>query len=139
MHTDKHGFSRKNDTSDSAKLLFEEETRKIIGCAMSVLNEIGSGFSEKIYENALCYEFALNKIPFAQQKAFPVIYKNRQVGKFIPDLVVFDRIIVDTKCVSAFCDEERAQILNYLKATGLRVGMLINFKHSRLSWERLVL
>ena len=125
--------------SGEGKLLFGEETRRIIGCAMSVLNEIGHGFCEKIYENALCYEFALNGIPFAQQKAFPVFYKKRMVGKFVPDLVVFDKIIVDAKCVSAFCAEERAQILNYLRATGLRVGMLLNFKNPRLSWERIVL
>lgn len=138
MDTD--DFSVPNAPSASCpSLLHGNETHKIIGCAMSVLNELGHGFCEKVYENALCYEFALKSIPFAQQKSFPIYYKKRMVGKFIPDLVVFEKIIVDTKCVSSFCAEERGQVMNYLRATGLRVGLLLNFKKPKLEWERIVI
>ena len=125
--------------ANRSKLLCGNETHEIIGCAMSVLNELGHGFCEKIYENALCYEFSLKGIPFAQQKSFPIYYKKRMVGKFIPDLVVFEKVIVEAKCVSAFCAEERGQVMNYLRATGLRVGLLLNFKKPKLEWERIVL
>lgn len=73
MDTDKHRLDACSVRNEAeSKLIFDQETYRIIGCAMTVLNELGHGFNEKIYENALCYEFALNKIPFAQQKAFQV-------------------------------------------------------------------
>jgi GxxExxY protein len=122
----------------AAKFLFKEETHRILGCAMDVLNELGHGFDEKCYENALVVEFNLRNIPFHQQTTFPVHYKGVQVGRFIPDLIVFSLIVVDTKTIERITDIERGQMLNYLRITKLRVGLLINFKHPRLEWERLV-
>lgn len=94
---------------------------------------------EKPYENARCVEFRLRGIPFAQQPQYDVLYKNEKVGEYIPDRVVFNPVIVDAKTVEKITDHERGQVLNYLKITGLKVGLVLNFKHSRFEWERLVL
>jgi GxxExxY protein len=95
--------------------------------------------SEKPYENALVVEFRLRQIPFRQQPAFDVLYKNQRVGTFVPDLIAFDSIIVDTKVIDRITDHERGLMLNYLQITKLRVGLILNFKHRKLEWERIVL
>ena len=84
------------DTNEE-KLLFKDEVFQIIGCAIEVLNTLGHGIVEKPYENAMVVEFALRQIPFKQQPAFDVLYKGQRVGAFVPDLVVFNSIVVDTK------------------------------------------
>jgi GxxExxY protein len=121
------------------ELLYKEEVYQVVGCAMEVLNTLGNGLLEKPYENALVVEFQQQGIPYAQQPRFPVIYKSVNVGEYIPDLIVFDKIIVDTKAIEKIGNIEKAQIINYLKITGLRVGLLLNFKHAKLEWERIVL
>ena len=121
------------------ELLFKEEVYQVVGCAMEVLNTLGHGLLEKPYENALVVEFQQQGIPYAQQPRFPVIYKSVNVGEYIPDLIVFDKIIVDTKAIEKIGNNEKVQIINYLKITGLRVGLLLNFKHAKLEWERIVL
>ena len=121
------------------KLIFGEEVRQIIGCAFDVLNTLGCGLLEKPYENALCVEFKLRGIPFVQQPRYDVVYKGVKVGDYIPDLIAFQRIVIDTKTIDRITDIERGQILNYLKITGCSVGLILNFKHPRLEWERLVL
>ena len=121
------------------ELLLKEEVFQVVGCAFEVLNTLGHGLLEKPYENALVVELGLKQIPFQQQSRFPVIYKTVQVGEYIPDLIVFDQIVVDTKAIERIGNNEKAQILNYLKITGLRVGLLLNFKHAKLEWERIVL
>lgn len=129
MHTDKA----------EDKLLHAEMTHAIIGAAMEVLNELGHGLNEKPYENALMVEFGLRDIPCRQQPSFDVMYKGRGVGLYIPDLIAFDTVIVDTKVVDYISDQERGQMINYLRVTGLRVGLIINFSKPRLEWERIVL
>ncbi|MGI6391590.1 MAG: GxxExxY protein [Kiritimatiellia bacterium] len=121
------------------ELFLKEEVFQIVGCAMEVLNTLGHGLLEKPYENALVVEFGLRNIPFHQQPRFDVIYKSIKVGEYIPDLIVFDQIVVDTKTIERITDVERGQILNYLKITGLKVGVILNFKRAKLEWERLVL
>lgn len=106
---------------------------------MEVLNTLGHGLLEKPYENALCVEFSLRKIPFNQQPRFDVTYKSVKIGEYVPDLIVFDQIVVDTKTIDRITNHEKGQILNYLKITGLRVGLLLNFKYAKLQWERIVL
>ena len=106
---------------------------------MEVLKTLGHGLLEKPYENALCVEFGLRQIPFIQQPRFDVIYKSIKVGEYIPDLIVFDHIVVDTKTIDKITNHEKGQILNYLKITGLRVGLILNFKYAKLHWERVVL
>ena len=120
-------------------LILGEEVRQIVGCAFEVLNTLGHGLLEKPYENALCVEFRLRNIPFAQQPRFNVVYKGVRVGDYIPDLIAYSSIVVDAKTIERITDIERGQILNYLKITGCKVGLILNFKHPRLEWERLVL
>ncbi|MBA3013691.1 MAG: GxxExxY protein [Proteobacteria bacterium] len=121
------------------ELLLKDEVYQIVGCAMEILNTLGHGLLEKPYENALVVEFGLKGIPYKQQARFPVIYKTIQVGEYIPDLIAFDQIVIDAKIIEAIGNNERAQLINYLKITGLRVGLLLNFKHAKLEWERIVL
>ena len=84
-------------------------------------------------------EFGLRKIAFAQQRQFDVLYKVHKVGLFMPALIAFDRVIVDTKVIDRITDQERGQMLNYLRVTKLRVGLILNFKHPKLEWERIAL
>ena len=124
---------------DTNKMLLKEEVFQIVGCAMEVLNEIGHGLNEKIYENSLTVEFKLRHIAFDQQRRYEVLYKGQHVGEFVPDLITFGSVIVDTKVIDRVTDVERGQMLNYLRITKLRVGLIANFKHPKLEWERIVL
>ncbi|GAA5504984.1 GxxExxY protein [Novipirellula caenicola] len=123
--------------SDS-KFLFRDETHQIIGSAIEVLNEIGHGFYEKIYENALVVEFGLRNIQVVQQPDYPIIFKSVTVGTYIPDLICFGAVVVDTKTIEEITHHEIGKMLNYLKVTNLRVGLLINFKHAKLEFKRVV-
>lgn len=116
-----------------------ELTHTIIGCAMEVLNTMGHGLNEKPYENALTVDFDLRGLAFDQQRNYDVMYKGVRVGNFIPDLIVADVVIVDAKVVDHITDTERGQMINYLRITGLEVGLIINFAHAKLEWERIVL
>ncbi len=136
MHTDELPDLRQGSES---KLLLKAETEKIIGFSFDVLNEIGHGLNEKIYENSLVVLFKLNGIAFDQQRRFPVFFRNVQVGEFVTDLIVFGSVIVDTKVIDRITDHERGQMLNYLRIAQLRVGLILNFKNARLGWERIVL
>jgi GxxExxY protein len=120
-------------------ILLEDQTYRIIGVAMEVLNTLGHGLHEKPYENALVVEFSLAKIPFEQQRRFPVIYKTVQVSEYVPDLIAYGTVIVDTKVIDHTTDHERGQMMNYLWISGLSVGLILNFKRAKLEWERLVL
>ena len=121
-----------------SQFLLKDETHQIIGSAMEVLNEIGHGFHEKIYENALVVEFGLRRIPVIQQPVFPVIYKSVNVGSYVPDLICFDQVVVDAKTIEEITDHDIGKMLNYLKVTNLQVGLLINFKHPKLEFKRVV-
>ena len=121
------------------ELIFKEECHRIVGCSMEVANSIGHGLHEKVYENALVVEFRLQQINVVQQPEYPVIYKSVEVGKYIPDLICFEQIVVDAKTIERITDHEIGQMLNYLKITGLEIGLLINFKHAKLEWKRVVL
>ena len=123
----------------NSRLMLKEEVFAIVGCAFDVINALGHGFHEKPYENALVVEFELRGIPFRQQPQFPIVYKGRQVGVYVPDLIVYDRVVVDAKVIARITDLERGQVLNYLRITGMRVGLIINFSKPKLEWERLVL
>jgi GxxExxY protein len=121
-----------------SQFLLKNETHQIVGSAMEVLNEIGHGFHEKIYENALVVEFGLRQIPVVQQPDFPVIYKSVNVGSYVPDLICFGLVVVDAKTIEEITDHEIGKMLNYLKVTNLQVGMLLNFKHPKLEFKRVV-
>ncbi len=129
MDTDRHKWD-----GPHAELTFA-----IIGCAMEVLNELGHGLNEKPYENALRVEFDLRRLTTDQQKRYEVLYKGVVVGDNIPDLIVGGAVVVDTKVIERITDIERGQMLNYLRITKLKVGLILNFKRPKLEWERLVL
>ena len=120
-------------------LLLKEEVYKVVGCALDVLNGIGHGLHEKPYENGLVVEFGLAGIPFVQQPQYPILYKGVQVGIYVPDLIAFSAVVVDAKVIEAITDHERGQMLNYLRITGHKVGVILNFKRAKLEWERIVL
>jgi GxxExxY protein len=121
------------------ELLLQKEVYEVVGCAIEVLNVRGHGLHEKIYENCLCVEFRLRGIPYTQQERHRVLYKGESVGEYVPDLVVQQKLVLDTKTIDRITDHERGQMLNYLRITTLPVGIILNFKHARLEWERLVL
>src|SRR5436190_4165537 len=121
------------------ELILQREVYTVVGCAIEVLNVRGHGLHEKVYENCLCVEFRLRGIPYVQQERHRVLYKGELVGEYVPDLVVQQTLIVDTKTIDRITDHERGQMLNYLGITNLAVGIILNFKHARLEWERLVL
>ena len=125
--------------TNNEKLLSRNEVFQIVGCAIEVLNTLGHGIVEKPYENALVVEFGPRKVLFRQQPAFDVLYKSQKVGLFVPDLIAFDSVVVDTKVIDRISDHERGLMLNYLRITHLRVGVILNFKHPKLEWERIVL
>jgi GxxExxY protein len=131
--------SRESASIGGAALLFKEEVYQIIGAAMEVLNGLGHGLHEKPYENALVVEFGLRKIPFVQQPQYGVLYKTVKVGEYVPDLIAFNAVVVDAKVIDAITDHERGQMLNYLRITGLKVGVILNFKRAKLQFERIVL
>ncbi len=106
---------------------------------MEVMNGLGAGLHEKPYENALVVEFGLRGISVEQQRRFPVDYKSQTVGEYIPDLIAGSEVIVDTKVIDRITDLERGQMLNYLRITKLKIGLIINFKRSKMEWERVIL
>lgn len=122
-----------------AHLEGKDLSRQIIGSAMEVLNELGHGLLEKPYENSLVVEFKARGLSVIQQPRYSVLYKNVHVGEFIPDLIVNDQIVVDTKTIERITDNEIGQMINYLKITKLETGLILNFKHARLEWKRVAL
>ena len=119
-------------------LVHEELSRSIIGCAMTVLNTLRPGLDEKIYENALALELMAHGHSVERQKQFPVVYREVQIGKGIPDLIVDGKVVVDPKVVDGFNETHMAQMQGYLNLTSLELALLINFKHARLAWKRVV-
>lgn len=115
----------------------QEITRPIIGCAMRVINTLGHGFHEKPYENALCVELLEQGIPFVQQPRYPINYRSVLVGEYVPELVVMGQIVVETKTIEKIGDPEVGRMLNYLRATGLEIGLIMNFKRPRLEWRHI--
>ena len=115
-----------------------ELTFAVNGCAMDVLNVVGYGFHEKIYENAMAVALQKRKINFSQQMQFKLEYEEQEIGVFIPDLVVEDKIIVELKTIDKIGNNEKGQVLNYLKATNLKLGLIINFKNPKLEWQRVI-
>lgn len=116
----------------------QELTRRIIGAAIAVHKELKPGLDEKLYERALCIEFAEQGIHFEQQPVYDVRYKGHFIGTKQPDLVVENEIIVDPKCVDAFTRQHEAQMLGYLNLTGLELALLLNFKVWPLGKKRVV-
>ena len=124
-----------------AELLFKNEVYAIIGAAMEVYNQIGPGFSEAIYQEALEIESDTRKMPNNPQQEIYIDYKGTKLKQFFkPDFICYDKIIVEIKALDRLTSREESQLLNYLKATGMQVGLLINFGADKdLEWKRMVL
>lgn len=121
-------------------LLYKDESYRIMGACFEVYSELGCGFLEPVYQQALAIEFGLRNVPCRPKVRLEVRYKDRVLDCWYePDFVCFESIIVEIKAVSKLNDEFRAQVHNYLKAAGLRLGLLVNFgHHPKLQWERII-
>lgn len=124
-----------------SKLIHEQETYQVLGACFEVYREKGCGFLEAVYQECLGIEFALQGIPARVAVPLALTYKGRALTKhYVADFICFDRIVVELKAVSAIVDEHRAQMQNYLRATGHRVGLIVNFGHfPKAEHERFVL
>jgi GxxExxY protein len=120
-------------------LLYSDLTREIIGAAMEVHRNLGNGFLESVYEEALAIEFDLRKVRYERQKGIDVFYKGLLAKQFVCDFLVGEKVLVELKALKAITNIEEAQILNYLRAIGVEVGLLINFGEQSLKYKRLVL
>ena len=121
-------------------LILKDEVYAVVGAAIEVHKELGLGFLEAVYQEAMEIELKLRGIPFEAQMPLTILYKGRGLKKeYVSDLVCYAQIIVELKALEGLSGKEEAQLLNYLKATGLRVGLLINFGNStKLEWRRFV-
>ena len=120
-------------------LVHKEEVYEIVGAAMEVHKELGRGFLEAVYEKAFLIELGARKIPFESQKQLAIFYKGKRLEKeYYADVVCYGKIIVELKALDRLTSKEESQVLNYLKASGLKVGVLINFGGASLEWKRFV-
>ena len=120
--------------------LYRDESYLIIGCCMDVHKQLGCGFKEAVYQEALELEFIERALLFEREKRLKIHYKGMLLKKkYFPDFICFDKIIVELKAVSEFTDIHKAQLLNYLKASGQRLGLLINFGSTTLQFKRFIL
>lgn len=119
-------------------LIYRDEVYAIIGALMEVHSQLGSGFYEAVYQEASEIELGLRRIPFVPQAQLPIFYKGQELKKYyVADLVCYEKIVVEIKALDVLSSNEEAQILNDLKATGLEVGLLVNFgSRGKLEWRR---
>lgn len=124
-----------------SEILYKDESFQIMGACFDVYKYLGSGFLEAVYQESLGIEFLARQIPFVPQADLCIRYKGHTLqATYKPDFICFDKIIIELKAVSELCDQHRAQVLNYLKATNYRLGLLLNFHaHPKLQYERIVL
>ncbi len=122
------------------EIVYKEEAYAIIGACFEVYNEMGCGFLESVYQECLEIELCSRRIPFCAQAELELRYKEKTLEqRFKPDFICCEKIVLEIKAASDLCDEHRAQLHNYLKATGYRLGLLVNFGHyPKLEYERIV-
>ena len=119
-------------------LKYEEETGKILNACMEVHKELGNGFLEPVYQEALEEEFKIQKIPYEREKLLTVMYKEKKLSKeYFADFVCYGNIIVELKAVTSLVKGHKAQVINYMKATNSEIGILVNFGENSLKWERI--
>ena len=118
--------------------LYKNLTREIIGAAMEVQKTLGCGFLESVYEESLAIEFRLQGIQFERQKLLDVFYKQEHAKQFICDFLVAGVVMVELKAIKEITEPQKAQVLNYLRATNLRLGLLLNFGASSMQYKRVI-
>lgn len=122
-----------------SNLFYRDESYKIRGALFAVHNELGCGFLERVYQDALEVEFRLRNIPYEREKSIQIVYKGEPLGEpYRADFVCYGKVIIELKSVSEILDVHRAQIINYLKATKMKLGFLVNFGEESLNIERIV-
>ncbi len=132
----KDNFDNSTTTND---LILKDESYKVIGACMAVHSELGNGFLEAVYQEALAEEFRLRDIPYVREKQLEVIYKNRPLEKkYQADFICYGEIIVELKALSALENVHQSQVINYLKATNMKLGLLVNFGQMSLESRRVV-
>ena len=125
---------------DTNEFPYKDECYEIIGACMEVANELGTGFLESVYQEALSFEFLELGIPFEKERLLDVFYKGQLLNKkFVADFICFNEVILELKVMDALYPEHTAQVLNYLKATGKKVGLLVNFGTTKLQYKRIIL
>jgi len=123
----------------STHLIYKDESYEIVGACMEIHRELGHGFLEAVYHEALAIEFALRAIPFIPEAALDVTYKNQVLEKqYFADFVCYEKIIVELKAITQFNNDHIGQVLNYLKSTRYKLGILVNFGTSELEYKRIV-
>ena len=120
-------------------MLYKSEVYKIVGACMEVHNELGFGFLEAVYQEALAVELKSQGIPFSKEESLEVSYKGELIKHYRTDFICFDKIIIETKAIKELTSKDTAQMLNYLKATGLHLGLLVNFGAESLEYKRLIM
>lgn len=122
----------------NTEIIFKEESYKIVGTCFEVYNHMGHGFLEAVYQECLAVEFADQDVPFVEQPHLKLKYKTKPLKQtYLPDFLCFDEIILEIKSAKNMTDEHRAQVINYLKATGKQLALLVNFGHyPKLEYER---
>jgi GxxExxY protein len=121
-------------------LLYEQECYKIIGACFEVHNELGCGFLEGVYQDALEMEFTNQGIPFEKEKELIILYKKKEINKkYKADFICYNRVLLELKALNYITADHESQLINYLKATNLRVGFLINFGEKSLNHKRFIL
>lgn len=134
-----HRWTQIREKCETAREMRDPQTYEIVGCAMEVHRELGNGFLEPVYQEALELEFDAQDIPYKSQPEIQIEYKGRLLRKrYQPDFICYDRIVVEIKALSDLSSTEEAQIINYLKAAGLNTGLLINFGTKSLQYRRFV-
>jgi GxxExxY protein len=120
-------------------LIYQNITNKILGVCMDVFHELGSGFLEPVYQEALAIALLDASIPFKREHPLTIYFRGKPLTKtYIADFICNDKIILELKAVKKILPEHKAQLLNYLKATGLPIGYIINFHGDRLTWDRVI-
>jgi GxxExxY protein len=125
--------------TNSKDIIYKDLSYKVVGLAMEVYNKLGSGFLEKVYENALMILLSRNEIPAQQRAPVRVHFDGKVVGEYYADILVNDKIILELKTLDSIADVHRAQVLNYLRATGKKLAMIFNFGRNGFEYERLVI
>jgi GxxExxY protein len=140
-NTQKTRKNNKDEEGGDMEIVFKDESYRIMGACFEVYKELGCGFLEAVYQEALEIELGLQGIPFRPQVPLSLRYKNRPLKQeYFPDFICFDKIILEIKAMSGLDDAHRAQVHNYLKATGYKLGLLVNFGHyPKVQYERIVL
>ncbi|MBN2592672.1 MAG: GxxExxY protein [Sedimentisphaerales bacterium] len=124
---------------DDSNIPYKDLSYKIIELALEVHNELGCGFLEKVYENALMVLLDREGIPVKQQAPADVYFQNKVIGQYFADILVDNKIILELKTVGTISDVHKAQVLNYLRATGIKLGLIMTFVKPRFEYKRLVL